>query len=120
MEYFFERLLEASRARWWQVLASMVICATLGLTAGLGEPAARQHRGAYVLGGAALGFVGALILLWVDAGQRAREARHDHRLTLRERVMVACLVFAFALGAFSLACGLLMGVIRLIQFVTGR
>ena len=118
MEFFFERLLEASRARWWQVLASVIICATLGLTAGLGEADARPHLGAYALGGGALGLAAALILLWVDAGQRAREARHEHRLTLRERLLAACLIFAFALGAFSIACMVLMGIVRAIEFFT--
>jgi heme O synthase-like polyprenyltransferase len=117
MEFFFERLLEASRARWWQVLASVIICATLAFFAALGEADARTHLAAYTLGGGALGLIAAVILLWVDAGQRSREARHDHRLTLRERVMVACLIFGFALGAFSLFCAMLMGVIRAIEFV---
>jgi heme O synthase-like polyprenyltransferase len=116
MEFFFERLLEASRARWWQVLASVIICSTLAFFAALGEPGARPHLAAYTLGGGVLGTLAAVILLWVDAGQRAREARHDHRLTLRERFMVACLVFGFALGALSLCCAMLMGVIRAIEF----
>ncbi len=117
MDFFFERLFEASRARWWQVLASVIVCASLGFVAAIDQPDTRPHLAAYVLGGGALGLVAALILLWVDAGQRAREARHDHRLTLRERVMVACLIFGFALGALSLFFAVLMGVIRAIEFL---
>jgi len=120
MEFFFERLFEVSRARWWQVLASVIICAVLAGSVAMNEPDARQHLAGYALGGGALGLLAAVVLLWVDAGQRAREARQDHRLTLRERVMVACLIFGFALGAFSLVCAVLMGILRAIEFFARR
>src|SRR4051812_36354147 len=92
MEFFFEKFFEASRARWWQVLASVCIVAVMGAMVGMngetGKPTVAGVLGC-ALGGGAMGLLGAVFLLWIDAGQRTREARGDMRLTLRERFMVA-------------------------------
>jgi hypothetical protein len=120
MDFFFEKFFEASRARWWQVLASVCIIAAIGATVGMNGEAGKPttaHVTGCALGGGAMGLIGAVFLLWIDAGQRAREARGDMRLTLRERFMVGCLIFGFALGAFSLLCGALMAIVGTIDFV---
>ena len=64
-----------------------------------------------------LGLSAALFLLWVDAGQRCRELRHDFRLTFRERLLILCLVVGFALGALSLLCAPIMGVVEAVALV---
>jgi hypothetical protein len=119
MDFFFEKFLEVSRARWWQVLASVCIVAVMGAMVGMngetGQPTA-AHIGRCALGGGAMGLLGAVFLLWIDAGQRAREGRGDLRLTLRERLMIGCLIFGFAVGAFSLLCGALMALSGAIDF----
>jgi heme O synthase-like polyprenyltransferase len=120
MDFFFEKFFQASRARWWQVLASVCIVAVIGATVGMngetGQPTA-AHVGRCALGGGAMGLIAAVFLLWIDAGQRAREARGDMRLTLRERFMVGCLIFGFALGAFSLLCGAVMAITHVVEFL---
>ncbi len=119
MDFFLEKFFEASRARWWQVLASVCVVAVMGAMVGVngetGKPTA-AHVAGCALGGGAMGLIGAVFLLWIDAGQRAREARGDMRLTLRERFMVGCLVFGFAIAAFSLLCGALMAIVGVIDF----
>jgi len=118
MDFFFECFFEASRARWWQVLAAACIGATLAATVAWGMEPSAAHAARYAVGGGVLGLLAALWLLWIDAGQRMREARGETRLTLRERFMVGCLIFGFALGAFSLVCAAIMFVIRTIEFVS--
>jgi hypothetical protein len=126
MDLLFEKLLEVSRARWWQLVAAMLVGGSfVGSVAGgagwLPEHASFRDTVAgaapYALGGAAVGFVAGGFLLWVDAGQRAREARGGTRLTVRERFLLACLILGFALGGFSILCCALMTVVRAVQFV---
>jgi hypothetical protein len=64
-----------------------------------------------------VGLLAAVVLLWVDAGQRTREATGDKHLTWRERIMLACLIFGLAMGAFSCLCGALMALVQAIQFI---
>jgi len=124
MDYFLERFFEASRARWWQVLASICVGAIFGTMAAWDYgrtttiAAGVKHAAPYAVGGGVLGLIAALVLLWVDAGQRMREANGQTRLTWRERFMVACLVLAFALAAFSCLCGALMGIVQAIDFIS--
>ena len=74
MDFFFEKFFEASRARWWQVLASVCIIAAIGATVGMNGEAGKPttaHVTGCALGGGAMGLIGAAFLLWIDAGQRA-------------------------------------------------
>jgi len=120
MDSFLERFFQASRARWWQVLAAICIGALFGFMGAWDHgpstafAAGVKHAAPYAVGGGALGLLAALFLLWVDATRRARDAR----LTCVERILIACLILGFALGAFSLLCGLLMGIIKTIDYLS--
>jgi hypothetical protein len=116
MDFFLERFFEASRARWWQVVASVCIGAVFATAAAWDQDETIAHAAPFALGGAALGLLAALFLLWVDAAQRTRAARPDHPITLRERVLIACLIIGFALGGLSIVCMIIMGVIRVVEF----
>jgi len=117
MEFFFEKFFEASRASWWQVLAAVCIVAFLAFTVALQESHSVADSAGYAAGGGVAGLIAGVFLLWIDAGQRAREARGENRLTLRERFMIGGLIFGFALGALSLFFAVLMGLMQAVRFL---
>jgi hypothetical protein len=126
MDLLFEKLLEVSRSRWWQLVSATLIGGVFTAAVAAGADWLPEHASfrdtlaaavPYALGGAALGFVAGGFLLWVDAGQRARKTRDGTRITLRERFLLACLILGFALGGFSILCCVLMTVVRAVQFV---
>jgi hypothetical protein len=119
VDFFLERFFAASRARWWQLVAAVCIGALFGGMAASETGAPVRNCAPAAAGGAALGLLGGLFLVWVDAGQRCREARQDARLTVREKILVACLIVGFTLGAISMLCGAIMAVVRGVEFFRG-
>ena len=117
MEYFLERFFDASRAKWWQLLAAVCIGALFGLIGVSQSGASVSSVLPYVACGAVLGLFAGLFLLWVDAGQRCRESRGDVRVTLRERLLIGCLIIGFTLGGLSALCGIIMAVVRAVELL---
>ena len=116
MEDLFERLLTAFRAKWWKLVAAACIGAVGSLVA-IGDSEQRPANVLpYVAGGAAIGFIAGLFLLWVDAGQARRELRNDKRPLLRERALIGCLVVGLGLGVLSVICAALMGIVHVVEF----
>src|SRR5205809_49118 len=101
MEFFLERFFDASRDKWWQLLAAVCIGALFGLIGVSKSGEEVPSVVSYVGGGAALGLFVGLFLLWVDAGRRCRELRQDKRVTFRERILAACVILGMGLAAFS-------------------
>jgi hypothetical protein len=116
MEDFLERFFDASRAKWWQLVAAVCIGALFGLIGLSNADVSVSSVVPYVAGGAVLGLFGGLFLLWVDAGQRCREVRGEMRLTLRERLLAGCVIVGFTLGGLSALCGVVMGIVRIVEF----
>jgi hypothetical protein len=117
MEYFLERFFDASRAKWWQLLAAVGIGALFGLIGVDKSDASVSSVLPYVAGGALLGLFAGLFLLWVDAGQRCREFRGEVRLTMRERLLAGCIIVGFTLGGLSALCGIIMAVVRVVEWL---
>ena len=117
MDVFLEYFFEVSRARWWQVLAATVAGAAFTASAAWEMQPGVAHAVPYAIGGGIIGLLAAVFLLWIDAARRTRQARGEARLTLRERFMLACLIFGFAIAALSLLSCAFMGIIQAIQWV---
>src|SRR5215213_9103044 len=102
MEFFLEQFFQASRAKWWQLLAATLVGAIFGLIGVHHGDQGVPNVIPCVASGAALGFVAGLFLLWVDAGQRCREMRNDSRLTFRERILAGGVILGLTLGMLSI------------------
>ena len=118
MDFFFEKFFEASRARWWQVVAAICIGGACAAAAAWEAQPTVTNATRFAMGGGAVGLLAAVFLLWIDAGQRARETRGDIRLTLRERFMIASLLFAFAMAGISLLSCAFMSIVQAIGFLS--
>jgi len=116
MWFFLERYFDACRSRWWQVFAAVCVGACFGFI-GVEKSGLKVSPLPYVLYGGLMGLVAAGILLWVDAGRRCRQLRGDFRPTVRERSLAVCVIVGFGLGALSVLCGIIMGVVQAVAFL---
>ncbi|HEX8521379.1 MAG TPA: hypothetical protein VF669_03920 [Tepidisphaeraceae bacterium] len=114
MEHFLSRFLESSRDRGWQVGAAICIGCIFGFLTGFNYDPSGSLL-AYTVGGGYMALAASLFLVWVDAARRHREDHPDYPLSLRERFFIALMILGFSIGAVSMLCGCIMGIIHIIE-----